>query len=290
MWFDWVISFLQSSETYLEYVNHIIQSVGLFFWKKMKSINQPYSPQYTESAFEIKDNVTDEGIFRGLGTVFDDKPDDSFMRDIIKPGAFQKTIKQGGRNGNGIVMLSQHGRFDLNPIGIWSTLIETSKGLELNGELITDGSRHAVNSKGTQLANETHVLMRAKALRGLSIGFDFPRNRSGKIKDGVIEFDREKDIRIIKEVVLWEVSPVTFPAKKNATIGNVKSIFEAQTERELEASLKNYGFSGKEAGHMVRLCKTNLLRESKGLDISSMEIILGNLKNLNRDMKGLANG
>lgn len=256
----------------------------------MKPTNQPYSPEYTQSAFEIKDGVSDEGIFRGLGTVFDDKPDDSFMRDVIKPGAFQNTIRRGGRNGNGIVMLSQHGRFDLNPIGIWASIAETAKGLDLGGELITDGSRHAVNGKGTQLSNETHVLMKAKALRGLSIGFDFPRTKGGKVKDGVIEFDKEKDIRIINEVILWEISPVTFPAKRNATIGNVKSIFEVQTERELETVLKDYGFSRTEAGRLVRLCKSNLLRESKGLDISNMETILKHLKNLNSDMKGLTNG
>lgn len=256
----------------------------------MRPVNQPYSPEYAESFFEIKDGVSDEGVFSGLGTVFDDKPDDSFMRDVIKPGAFQNTIRRGGRNGNGIVMLSQHGRFDLNPIGIWANVAETARGLDLQGELITDGSKHAVNGKGTQLANETHVLMKSKALRGLSIGFDFPRdNKTGDIKKGVIEFDRKKNIRIINEVVLWEVSPVTFPAKRNANIGNVKSIFEAKTERELESALKEYGISRTDAGHLVRLCKSNLLRESKGLDVVSMELILQKCKQLNDDMKGVYN-
>lgn len=257
----------------------------------MRPANQPYSPEYTESFFEIKEGVSDEGVFGGLGTVFDDKPDDSFMRDVIKPGAFQNTIKRGGRNGNGIVMLSQHGRFSLDPIGIWSHVAEIAKGLDLQGELITDGSKHAVNGKGTQAANETHVLMKSKALRGLSIGFDFPRDKkTGDIKKGAVEFDQKKNIRIINEVVLWEVSIVTFPAKRNANIGNVKSLFEVKTERELETFLKEQGFSRTDAGHLVRLCKTNLLRESKGLDVVSMELILQKCKQLNHDMKGLRNG
>jgi len=239
------------------------------------------SPENTIAPFELKEDISNEGIFRGFGTIFDDKPDDSLFNDIIMPRAFQKTIRKKGRNGNGIVMLSQHGRNDLNPIGIWSHLAETAKGLEVVGELITDSSIHAVNGKGTILANETHVLMKAKALKGLSIGFDFPRKKNGRIKDGVIEFDKENDNRIIKEIILWEISPVTFPAKKNANITAVKSIFESTTERELEKALHLSGLSKKESMYLVKLCK-NSLRESKAMP--GMASILDRLKQANKDI------
>jgi HK97 family phage prohead protease len=245
---------------------------------------EDYSPQNAIVPFDTKDAVSDEGVFKGFGTIFDDKPDTSMFRDVIMPGAFQKTIKRGGRNGNGIVMLSQHGQNDLNPIGIWSHIAETSKGLEMTGELITDGSKHAINGKGTILANETHVLMKAKALRGLSIGFDFPRKRNGQIKDGVIEWDKEKERRLIKEVDLWETSPVTFPAKLNANITTVKSIFEAKTERELERALHGSGLSNKESMYVVKLCKQSL-RESKEMP-KSINMILDGLMKLNKDIKG----
>lgn len=252
----------------------------------MKAINAPYSPEYFESGLEIKDGISDQGVFRGMGTVFDDKPDTSCMSDIIMPGAFQKTLRQGGRNRNGVVMLSQHGRFDLNPIGIWSHLAETEKGLELVGELAVDGSARIKSGKGTTLANETHSLMQMKALRGLSIGFDFPRNKSGRIKEGVIEFDKEKENRIIKEIILWEVSPVTFPAKLNANITNVKSITEATTERELEHALKDTGMTRNDALYMVKLSRDKLREARRMGDSSGMSVILGALKEVNQNSKG----
>lgn len=247
------------------------------------------TPENTITPFELKDDVSSEGVFRGFGTIFDDKPDTSFQRDIIIPGAFQKTIRQGGRNGNGVVMLSQHGKNDLNPIGIWSHLAETSKGLELTGELITDGSKHSINGKGTTLANETHVLMKARALKGLSIGFDFPRKRNGHIKDGVIELDKDREVRKLKELILWEISPVTFPAKRNANITNVKSICEALTERELEKALHNAGLSKKEAMYIVSKLDKQSLRDLEKVpkDIKAITDILTTLKQISNDIKGV---
>lgn len=250
----------------------------------MKPVNAPYSPEYTQSAFEMSDDITEDGIFKGMGTVFDDKPDSGFFGDIIKPGAFQKTIRQGGRNRNGIVMLSQHGQFTMIPPGVWSEISETEKGLPLTGELFVDTSRHAKQGKGTELAHDMHVAMSAKALRGLSIGFDFPRNRSGNIKDGVVEFDKETNNRIIKEVILWEVSPVTFGMKVNANITTVKSIIEATTERELEKALKVLMLN-EEAKYIVKLCKGQLREASN----KSINPILSALKEVNQNMKGMLN-
>lgn len=254
----------------------------------MRTINKPYSPEYTESSFITKEAITEEGVFKGMGTVFDNKPDSGFFGDIIMPGAFHKTIRQGGRNKNGIVMLSQHGMFTMVPPGVWADIQETEKGLPVTGELFVDNSKHAKNGKGTELAHELHVAMSAKALRGLSIGFDFPRNKSGKIKDGVIEFD-DNDNRIIKEVILWEISPVTFGMKVNANITSIKSISEATTERELERALKNVGLTRNDSKYLVKLCRDKL-REAHGVTNKGMDIILNALKETKTIMKGLNNG
>jgi hypothetical protein len=59
-------------------------------------------------------------------------------------------------------------------------------------------------------------------LGGMSIGFEIPKNKSEVIEGG---------IRVIREVKLWEVSLVTFPAQPKATIESVKS---ADTTADLE--------------------------------------------------------
>jgi HK97 family phage prohead protease len=211
----------------------------------------------TEVPFEIKADTEEKGIIRGLGAAFGGRPDDG--GDIIRKGAFQKTLEKGGRNGTGVVMLSQHGRFDKNPIGVWTKLVETDRGLEVEGNLAIGDPAKA---EGTQLANDTYVLVKQKALRGLSIGWDFARDNKGTIVPGSVEFDRKKDARIINEAELFEISPVTFPMNTRAKITGVKGIEDAKTERELEDILRESGLSKKAAQYVVKLARPSL-RESE---------------------------
>ena len=84
------------------------------------------------------------------------------------------------------------------------------------------------------LAKEAYALMKAKAVTGLSIGY----------RTIVDEFDRDTGITTLKELDLWEVSIVTFPANDLARIENVKSI---TTVRDFEEFLRESGFSKSEA-------------------------------------------
>lgn len=207
---------------------------------------------YLDIPFEVKsDSLTEEGTFEGYGSTFDKSPDS--YGDVIAAGAFEKTIKRGGRNGTGVAMLWQHDAHD--PIGVWPTLEENDKGLYTIGELVLE----------VQQAREAHALMKKKALRGLSIGWDFPRTKSGKVVDGVYEWDEKKEIRTLKEIELWEISPVTFPAKKPARIIGVKSLEQVTTERELEDILRESGLSKAAAQYIVKLCRPSL-RESEKVD------------------------
>jgi hypothetical protein len=55
----------------------------------------------------------------------------------------------------------------------------------------------------------------------MSIGFDFPKDKEENIKPGCIE---EKDgILYLKELELWEISLVTFPASIGARETRVKA-------------------------------------------------------------------
>lgn len=140
--------------------------------------------------------VSAEGEFEGYASVFGNE---DFGRDIVVTGAFAKSL--GRRPAGKVKMLRQH--FTDEPIGIWTDLVEDRKGLRARGKLITE----------TTKGRETHALMRAGALDGLSIGFRTLKDR----------FDRPKGIRFIEEVDLVEISIVTFPANPKAVVSAVKN-------------------------------------------------------------------
>ena len=198
--------------------------------------------QYMDLTFEIKgDDIQDNGTFKGYGSTFGGKPDT--YGDIVVEGAFSETLKKGGVNGFGVAMLYQH-QHD-KPIGVWTSLAENKKGLAVEGQL----------AMGTQLGQETYELMKLGALKGLSIGYDIPK--------GGLEVDPKKGVRYLKQINLWEISPVTFPANRRSQITGVKAIAEATNERELESALRDAGLSFKAAKYVVSLCKPSL-RDLKG--------------------------
>ena len=146
--------------------------------------------------FEIKDNDLAGRVFSGYASTFDV----DLGGDIITPGAFKKTID--GRQDK-IKVLWQHNE----PIGKSMRLYEDSIGLFVEGKV----------SK-TRLGDEAIELMRDRVVDQMSIGFTIPAGRSEMSDDG---------LRIIREVKLFEFSPVTFPMNENAIITSVKSMKEA---------------------------------------------------------------
>ena len=198
--------------------------------------------EYMDIPFELetKEDGTETGIVKGYGSMFNGPPDS--YGDIIKPGAFRETIKNNGHRGLGVAMLWQHNIDE--PIGAWLDLTENNKGLQVRGQL----------TRGVARAEEALLLMKAKVIKSLSIGYTIP-------KDGY-EFDDNKKIRYIHQIDLWEISPVTFPANARAAITGVKALEDAQNERELERALRDAGLSANQSKFMVAKCKP-YLRELK---------------------------
>lgn len=140
--------------------------------------------------FEIKD-ITEEGTFEGYAAIFG-KPD--ALGEIIAKGAFDRTLK---RLGNTRPMCWYH---DVrNPIGLVELEVD-DKGLKVKGEL----------DLNVQLAREKHSLMKKKIVKGLSFGFKTVQD----LWDGTT--------RILKEIKLFEISPVTFGAHPAALVTSVK--------------------------------------------------------------------
>ena len=180
--------------------------------------------EHKRLAFPLSEVKADDDArtVEGFASVFNNV--DSYS-DIVMPGAFTKSL--GKRMP---VMLWQHN--DSQPIGVWDDFMEQDKGLLVKGRLLP-----------TQLGNDAYTLVKAKAIKGMSIGYT-------PVK---WEFDDKKGVRRLTEVDLWEVSLVTFPANDKATITRVKSRDGAlMTERDFEEFLRDAGgLSHKEAKTVV---------------------------------------
>jgi HK97 family phage prohead protease len=149
--------------------------------------------EYQVKSFDFEVKATNNNEFEGYASVFDNI--DSH-RDVIEKGAFAKTIKENKR----VKILWQHDPW--SPIGKPIAMSEDSKGLHVKGKI-----------SETELGKQAIILMKDGVIDELSIGFN-------TIKD---DWDSKAQVRRIKEVKLWEFSPVTFASNELANITGVKN-------------------------------------------------------------------
>ncbi|MCW2479753.1 HK97 family phage prohead protease [Candidatus Symbiopectobacterium sp. NZEC135] len=171
-------------------------------------------------------SVDDSGVFEGYGSVFGVK--DSYD-DIVVPGAFENSLAAWKEKSAMPAMLWQHNMSE--PIGIYTEIREDDVGLFVKGRLLIDDD---------PLAKRAHAHMKAGSLTGLSIGY--------VLKDW--EYDRTKEAFLLKEIDLWEVSPVTFPSNDEARVSDVKSAFargETPSQKSIERVLRDVGLSRTQA-------------------------------------------
>lgn len=164
-------------------------------------------PLTIESVKEAPSGDGGVDVFDGLASVYDVI---DLHGDVIVRGAFEDTLR---RRGDERVLLYQH---DIHrPIG-------TASFRDSEQALLTTG--HA--NREVQDAREAMALVRQKAIKGLSIGF----NITGEEWEG--------GIRHITGVDLWEVSVVTFPANPLANITEAKSAADALQELRAAHAVK----------------------------------------------------
>ncbi len=143
--------------------------------------------------FELK-TLDESGVFEGRLAVYGNIDE---LNDVVEPGAFAKTLQEGGDT---VPLLWQH---DPNqPIGTLE-LHDTATALLCKGKLVLSVAKAA----------EAYALLRAKALRGLSIGYRTIKAIS----------DPSAGIRRLKELRLYEGSLVSIGANPEALVTAVKS-------------------------------------------------------------------
>ena len=198
-------------------------------------------------SFEIK-AVSDDGFFSGYASVFDNV--DSYG-DIVRKGAFVESISEWEAKGKMPPILWNHDPSD--PIGIYTKMQEDDKGLYVEGKLLIDD---------VPRARQTHALMKAGVIDGLSIGY--------RVKEYLYNVDEE--VTDLIKLSLREVSIVTFPANPETRIEAVKSRLDAgelPTLPEFEKFLREAGFSKSQAtaiaGHGLRKLLSDSVPEAKSI-------------------------
>ena len=208
--------------------------------------------EWLNCGFEIK-AAGDDGRIDGLGAVFGNV-DLGF--DRIERGAFRESLKQLKE---GIPMLWQH--WSDKPIGLWDALKETTKGLQVGGDINLD----------VQLGREARSLTKQGAIKGLSIGF-IPK-----------DFEFEDEVRVLKRIDLLEVSLVTFPMNQEARIADVKRA----TRQVLERSLRDdYGLTNRVAKHVAAIMRKET--DDSEYDTHSDDGESHNIEQLNNTVRMLA--
>jgi len=159
--------------------------------------------------------------FSGYASVFDGI--DSYG-DTVLSGAYKRTLENRERP---VQLRWNH----FGPvIGKFTEMYEDEKGLFVEGEL----------TKGHSVAEDAAALLRHGAISGMSIGYSVREDE----QDGVI--------RKLKDIELYEISLVESPADNNAHVTSIKS---ATKLKDVEAILRQKGFSQKEATEIVAAVK-----------------------------------
>lgn len=192
--------------------------------------------QTLDCGLEIK-SLSDEGVIEGYASIFSNI---DAVGDKVMPGAFVDSLAKARQTGRTVKMLWNHD--PSQPIGVWEDLAEDGKGLRGTGRLVMEVPK----------AREVHALMKAGAVGGLSIGYR------------TVKAEPDGNVRLLKQVELFEVSPVTFPMNDRAKISSVKAdgadglveklaAGDRLTEREFERLVKGLGLSNSQAERAARV-------------------------------------
>lgn len=209
--------------------------------------------------YHVKE-VDEEGHFSGYASVYN--VIDSY-REVVVPGAFANTLRKWATRGRLPPALWQHRSSE--PVGPFTKMVEDERGLYTEGQLLV---------KDVQRSREARAFMLSKTVDGMSIGFN----------SIIEEYNSETKLLSLKEIDLWEVSIVTFPANTESLITEVKSMFDGNVPsiKEIEEVLRDAGFSRTQAKALVGHGYEGLLRDvegqGKGIGQSVLDEIVAGIK------------
>lgn len=161
------------------------------------------------------------GRIEGFAAVFNNV---DRQGDIIRPGAFSKTINERIASGK-VVLMTRHfayGGDTTDAIGLIDKAVETRKGLKISAKLFDDANSQAAREK----------LKAAPNAWGMSVGFKTIRSADNRDKVGNV-IGKE-----LLEVALYEVTLTLVPANEK-TDANAKRDDELEELRQRVAALES---------------------------------------------------
>lgn len=229
--------------------------------------------------FELKDGTgADSGFYliKGLASTFGNV---DRVGDIVAKGAFIKSLMERMPK-----MLNQHNTDEV--LGAWDKAYEIESGLVVEGRM----------PKGNTLVENIVPLIKMNAIDSMSIGFGTK----------ISEYDNDTGIRTLKEVELWEVSIVTFPANEKAKIMSMKNangqdkdekmidVSRAEsvlTKKDFEDMLKETGcFTKKARVILAKHFKEEIQGEPDNDKRSESVVLKELLTQIENTKKGLSHG
>jgi HK97 family phage prohead protease len=181
-----------------------------------KSATEGFETKTFEFKMTEHKDTSETGTFSGYASVFGNVDEGG---DVVERGAFKDmALTSDGQ----VRVLYQHNM--RQPIGK-ARVSQDDHGLKFDGHLIL----------GISTARDAYEAMKGGILDGMSIGYDV----KGAVRN------EATGVRHLKDLKLWEISPVTFGMNQLAGIDNVKSsrIRDMRTKRDFEDYLRDEGFS-----------------------------------------------
>lgn len=156
-----------------------------------------------ECKFEVKDNQEEDYYhLNGYGSTFGNI---DRVNDVVEKGAFKKSLKKRMPK-----LLFGHESRDV-PVGIIDSIKEDDNGLIFEARMPKNDAF---------VRDRIMPQIKIGSLNSFSIGYTID----------VSEIDNKTGIRKLKEISLFEISIVTFPANEKATLQAFKAVEEAVEE------------------------------------------------------------
>lgn len=176
--------------------------------------------KYMNVGLNLKASKTPDQ-FSGHGSIFNNI---DLGGDIVMPGAFKDTLAEHAKAETIPQMFWMH-QMDQVP-GVWEEMSEDEDGLFVKGSLLP-----------TTLGKDMQILLGAKAVRGLSIGY--------MVDDAEM---RDDGVYLLHKVTLLEVSLVSLAMNPLAQVESAKARLSSECEyvprpRDLEKLLRDAGYS-----------------------------------------------
>lgn len=152
---------------------------------------------------EISVKANDNGTIEGYASTWDREPDS--YGDVVKQGAFTKSLEKWKESGRNIPLLWAHGMSDIDAfIGTVKEIEEDDRGLHFVAEF-----------DDTKEAQRVRELYKDGRLAKFSFAFEIKEESIVTLENGV----KANELR---ELDIFEISCVTVPANSHAEVIDIK--------------------------------------------------------------------